>query len=148
MKINLVNSQAVKAMVDFVSSERKAGRKVSRGSLLVGLGYDSSKITAALKSAVSAFLDSGEVPELKLVQKEGVVPADYRRGADVRKETVEKNKAERAEKKVAAEAEKENLRQEKLKAKGEKESAKRLEAEQKASKSTETTLDETVEVAA
>jgi len=130
-KINLISSQAVTAMEVFVKAEREAGRKVNRGGLLIGLGYAPEEITEVLKGVVSAVVESGEATGIKLVRREGVVPSDYRNGKDVRKEQIEKNKAERAEKKQLVAAEKEAAKTKRLQDKAEREAAKLIEQENK-----------------
>ena len=130
-KINLVSSQAITAMESFVKDEMTAGRKVSRGNLLIGLGYAEDEVTPSLKSVISAIIESGEAPTLKLVQREGVVTSDYRRGGDVRKEQIEKNKADRAAKKQQSAADKEAKKNERLKAQAEKQAAAKLAEESK-----------------
>ena len=145
MKATISDPQAVQIVIDHVIAERTEGRKVSCESLLVHFVSLGHKYTI---NSVRDFVKSGSVPGLKLVQKEGIVPDDYRLGSEVRAEKTLKNKAERAEKKALKATDKEAAKAQRLQKKAAKEAEKLLKQSKAEDVATSTVTSEDASVAA
>jgi len=74
MAINVFDPNFIQALKDEIAKQIATGEKVTRTTVLTGLGFDSN---TDLELSVSLVFRLGLVPEYKMFQKVGIKPAGF-----------------------------------------------------------------------